>query len=161
MSTPNNILNFSLSFSAQYITEVVLLFAPEPLFQFSETTEGYVATPDAQLTRNPGIALKEFPATDSTSVSAIHIPLPTNAYSFTLPSIAYGTSPTLDSYSVLQINTALAPIEPGFSRIRVSYNWYNASNNSVVQQVDYLDCPFYEGWDLSAKEINDLKDYIE
>lgn len=156
------ILPFNLSQSASSITSVVCLFDPSPAFQYYRNTDyTFGITPDANLNRDSSVALAGFSGTNIGAIPIVNINLPSNSYTINLPSQVYGTNPANDTYSVLQINTALANVEPGFSRIQVTYVAYNQASNTYSNLVEYFDCPFYEGFNVTARELNNLRDYIE
>ena len=60
------------------------------------------------------------------------------------------------STSVLLLDTTVAPIEPGFSRLRVDYQDIN-----YFSRTEYFDMPFWEGWDTYPREIEAIVDYLE
>lgn len=168
----SNNLSFNLSYTASVINSVICLFNPSPAFQYGRRNDGtYQILNDNQLTRNNQFDLAGFSPSEIVQVdingnpiyvpSTVDINLPANSYSVNLPSRVYGTNPINDNYSVLQINTALAKIEPGFSRLQVVYQYYNNLTSSYVEQTDYFDCPFYENWDVTAAELNSITEYVQ
>ena len=157
------ILNFNLSFKVTSgISEIICLFDPSPAFQYAKNSIfSYSQVSDANLIRDNTVASAGFNATDIFHPGNPSINLPANSYVVNNPSNVYGTSPSGDTYSVVQINTNLAAIEPGFSRIRISYFYLDSTNNSINTITEYFDCPFYEGFNITARELNNLKDYIK
>ena len=166
------ILNFNLSYTANNITSIVCLFDPSPAFQYGLKNDGtYGILYGNQLARNSGVASAGFNSSEISQVdingNTVYVPttvplnLPSNSYVINSPSQVYGGGTSGDVYSVLQINSTLARIEPGFSRLQVTYQYYN-SVTSVYQTItEYFDCPFYEGWDVTAQELNNIVQYVE
>ena len=146
------VVPFNLSAQASVITSITCLFDPEPPFQYVVTTTGdYVITTPANLVRDTTVASAGYPFSNSTIV-----PLPAHTYTFNPPSLVYGTPATQDVYSVVMINMALAQVEPGFSRLEIQYQDVNN-----VSHTEYFDCPFWEGWDATARELNNIISYVE
>jgi len=156
------ILNFNLSQVASLIVQVVALFDPEPPFQYTQDNLGNlnIALPN-QLVRDNTVASAGFPASAdalANSPTLGIIPLPANSYVINFPSFVYGAAaPNDTSYSVIQINSVVAKIEPGFSRVRIDY----LDSNGNPAGPEYFDCPFYEGWDVTARELNNIVNYVE
>jgi hypothetical protein len=152
------------------ISQIISLFDPLPSFQSSQNADfSYSPSLPQNLVRNFGVASAGFPhsfdfafqSRPVPNISANNIPLPANAYTINFPSLVYGYGILNDaSFSVLQINTGLARIEPGFSRIRVDYVWNDSFGNSI-NDTYYFDCPFYEGFDITAQELNNIVNYVE
>lgn len=161
------ILNFNLPHVANMIQQIICLYDPEPPFQSEQNSDYTFSIANAQqLIRDTNVASAGFVSSldfgnnPPPVPSQANVPLPANSYTFNLPSLVYGTNPLFDNYSVLQINTALARIEPGFSRIRIDYQWID-SGNGINQDTEYYDCPFYEGWNVTARELNNVVNYVE
>ena len=154
------ILNFNLSQVASLIVQVTALFDPEPPFQYSVDNLGnFNITPPNQLVRDMTVLAPVFPSSvDTLGPANGVIPLPSNAYVINFPALVYGAAaPNDTSYSVVQIDTSIAKIEPGFSRVRIDY--LDQNGNPVPPQ--YFDCPFYEIWDTTARELNNIVNYME
>ena len=157
----STILNFNLSHTASLITEIICLFDPAPAFQYQRNADfSYSITTDDKLIRDTSVASAGFNASDI-SVPSTKLNLPSNAYSINLPSKVYNTPSSQDTYSVVLVNSTLAKVEPGFSRVRITYSYYDAGSGTVSSLAEYFDCPFYEGFNVTARELNNLKDYIE
>lgn len=58
--------------------------------------------------------------------------------------------------ALLLLDATVAPVEPGFSRIRVDYVDVNQ-----VNQTEYFDMPFWEGWDINPRNVQTIVDYVE
>ena len=167
-----SVLNFNLSYVANLINSVVTLFDPSPAFQYERKTDGsYQILSGNQVTRNNLVASAGFNASEIVQVdlngnniyvpSTVPLPLPANSYVINTPSQVYGTSVAGNTYSVFQINPALALIEPGFSRIQVSYQYFDPIASNMNNFTEYFDCPFYEGFNTTAQELNNLLSYVE
>ena len=163
------ILPFNLPHIATAIQQIICLYDANPVFQFVQNADfSYAPTKPQDLIRDTTVASAGFDASvDYPYGGAVpgpgptNNPLPANTYALALPSQTYGTSVTGDIYSVLQINTALARIEPGFDRIRVDYLWFDSGSNQTVAATSYFDCPIYEGWNTTARELKNIVDYTE
>jgi hypothetical protein len=160
------ILNFNLSSIASSIEQIICLYDPQPVFQYQQNADfTYSPTLPQFLNRDNNVASAGFSASldfigPVPPPGPTNIPLPANAYVLNVPSLVYNTPSSNDNYSVLQINTVLARIEPGFQRIRVDYTWLDAFNN-VNLATQYFDCPFYEGFNVTARELNNVVSYVE
>lgn len=151
------ILNFNLPTVVTGVSRILCL--PDAgdgstISAFQTTTQflsGALPTPPANLIRNDSLVSSGFPFSITTPV-----PVPENAYTINLPSSAYGVSPTLNTFSVLQVNAEVAKLEPGFSRIEVTYS-YGATGIGTA----YFDVPFHEGWNVTEREMNNVVDYLE
>lgn len=153
------ILNLNLPVLVSSINEILCLQDPgdgssTSAFQVTQTTaiSSISFVPPQNLVRNTSLTSAGFPF----STLANPVPLPANAYTFNLPSSAYGIDSSFNYFSVLQINTAIAKIEPGFSRLYVTYT-YGVSSVAAV----YFNVPFYEGWNVTDRELNNVVEYIE
>lgn len=163
------ILNFNLQNVASQITQVISLYDPAPAFQYSKDVNGHYVILDgnsvirADGAGAPAVASSGFLASFDVSPYAPQksgvYPLPANAVAVNTPSNVYGSAVSANDdsvYSVVQINSTVANVEPGFSRIRIDY--LDSGNN---QHTEYFDCPFYEGWDLTAQELNQVVSYVK
>lgn len=168
----SQILTFNLSYTASVINSVVCLFDGKTAFQYGKRNDGtFEILNGNQLLRDNSVALAGFNASEITQVdingNPTYIPttatinLPSNSYTSNLPSRVYGTNQINDTYSVLEVNSTLAQIEPGFSRLKVSYQHYNVNTGTYAVQDDYFDCPFYEGWNVTARELNNIVSYVQ
>lgn len=156
------ILNFNLSQVASLVVQVVALFDPEPPFQYTQDNLGnFNITSPNQLVRDNTVVSAGFPFSADALGNGPTLgitPLPANSYVINFPSFVYGAAaPNDTSYSVVQINSVVAKIEPGFSRVRIDY----LDSNGHPAGPEYFDCPFYEGWDVTARELNNIVGYVE
>lgn len=164
-------LNFNLPQLANTIDQVICLYDPAPVFQFEQNTDfTYSILSGDKYRRDSNVASAGFPASidpgpvvsgQQIGSTATTFPIPANSYAKDIPSQVYGTPTDKDNYTVLMINASLARIEPGFSRLRIDYTVYNSINNTYTPQTFYSDCPFYEGWDVTARELNNVVSYVE
>lgn len=165
------ILNFNLPKIANSINQIICLYDPSPVFQFEQNADfTYSILSGDKYKRDSNVASAGFPASVDPGPlvngklpppSLTTFPLPANSYTKNIPSQVYGTPVASDNYSVVMIVAALARIEPGFSRLRIDYTVFNESNNTFSPEIFYADCPFYEGWDVTARELNNVVGYIE
>jgi hypothetical protein len=160
------ILNFNLQHVATQITQVVTLYDPSPAFQFSKDVNGnYIVLNGDSVTRSdgraqPAVASSGFLASFNQlgPIAGVY-PLPPNSFAVNLPSLVYGNSVSTNddgTYSVIQINSNVANVEPGFSRIRIDY-----TDNINANHTEYFDCPFYEFWDITGRELNQIISYAQ
>jgi hypothetical protein len=150
------------------ITRIVSLHNPIPAFQgyFDQDSGAPVITSDSNLARNSLFTSIGFPNSDDTVPSYFgnfsEYLIPTNAYAVDSAAAVYGNSilasnsATDASSAVVLIDVTVAPVEPGFSRVRVDYQ--DIYNNPQTQ---YFDMPFWEGWDVHPREIQTIIDYME
>jgi len=154
------------------IVSIITLFDPSPAFQYGQLSDGtFAILYGNQLARNSEVASAGFPNSEIPQYDlsgnlifnpiSSQINLPSNSYVLNLPSQVYGTPPGNDVYSVLQINSTLSRIEPGFSRLQVTYQYYDNATSTYNTISEYLDSPFFEGWDLTAQELNNIVNYTE
>ena len=153
------IFNFNLPVIVTKVTSIICL--PDPgngynvgAFQTATTVaSGTYIIPSAGLIRNNAELSYGFPFSVSGSTQYY---LPENSYTVNLPSSAYGGTSGNNTFSVLQINAVVAKLEPGFSRLQVTYS-YGATGIGT----SYFDVPYHEGWNLAERELNNVVDYIE
>ena len=157
------ILNFNLSYQvALGIPKIICLFDPSPPFQYEQNSNfTYSVISDANLYRDNTVALAGFEATDIANPNVKPNILPANTFAVNNPSNVYNTPTSNDTYSVIQINATTAQIEPGYSRLSITYTYYDSVTTFYNEITEYFDCPFYEGFNVTARELNNIKDYIE
>jgi len=168
-----SILNFNLPTLVQGILQVISLYDVEPPVQFSNNvtlSNSFKSPDDPTYQRDTSVASAGFQHSSDfftgpiPAVGPSNIVLPYTSYVTALPSEVYGTPPfnssgkSLDNYTVLQINTGLVNLEPGFNRIRVDYSYLN--NGIYSTGYTYFDVPFYEGWNVTARELNNITGYV-
>ena len=165
------ILNFNLPQVATSILQIISLYDPEPPLQFItdvNLTTAIKQPNDPTFSRDTTVPSAGFSHSSDFGNNSIpgiglsyqnNLPLPANSYLIAKPSDVYNTLTINDDYSVLQINAAIANLEPGFNRIRVDYQWYD-NVNILHQDAVYFDVPFYEGWDVTSRELNNVVSYI-
>ena len=165
LPTPLSYLHADGTTKFAQVTRIVSLYNPVPAFQWSITDWGdFVRTDDADLTRNSRKSFG-FPHTQD---SPGFIPSPTsgnvipfNAYALVLPSSVNRADPSHPFTDIMSttllIDMSVAPIEPGFSRIRVDY----VEAIGLTNQTIYLDVPYWEGWDVHPTELNEIVNFAE
>jgi len=154
----SEILNFTLPSIATNVNAIICLYDPKPPLQYQQTPYGgYEILTGSQLQRNSGVASAGFPSSPNAAIGQSQVyPLPANAYGIALPSQIFGTPTSGDNFSVITINTGVARVEPGFSRLRIDWVDSNQANQST-----YFDCPFYEAFRVTARELNNIIAYVE
>jgi len=150
------ILNFQVSQAVTNITQIACMFNPLPPFQYTQNGQGIytVLTGGSNMTRDTTVASAGFPFSADTFGGINVTPLPANSYVVNSQQNVFGNG--ISTQNVVQINTVLASVEPGFSRVRIDYTDPNGDSHT-----EYFDCPFYEGWDVTANELNEIVEYIE
>lgn len=127
-------LNFSLSHLITSLEKVIALFDPSPAFQYVDAQGISLVSLPQDLQRNYNVASAGFL---SSIPNQVEYEIPLLAINVLLPSIVYGSSPTNDTFTVLQIDTTKCNIEPGFSRLQATYTWTQSvtSRGQAVQIV--------------------------
>ena len=159
------IIPINLTRQAVSVLRVISLYPSVPAYQNSTNSFEPIIAQQANYTRDTSIVSFGFPhsldngysPTDGYGVFSV----PANAYAIGIPSQVYTTnvfsaSAANQNFSVLLLDVDCAPIEPGYSRIRVDY--IDPLNNRCV---DYLDMPFYPTWDTHPREIQEIAEYAE
>jgi len=143
------------------ITRVVSLYNATPPFQYEQDFVNnwgdLEPTPADQLIRNttPSFGFPHTTDTSGPAVAGTGNYVPPNAYVVVAANQVYAESDirATETNAILLIDMSVAPIEPGFTRLRVDYIYDNQP------QIEYFDVPFYEGWDLNSTEIEAIVAY--
>lgn len=165
------VIPINLSYVGSSVSRVLALFPLDPPFQTPLDPSGNPIPTPFQLIRDETAISFGFPFspdnplptqdfTDPVNYTppSGEYPIPPNAYALVAPSIVYGTAGlVLDSlFSVLLIDATVAPVEPGFLRLRIDY-----LDNNFNPQTDYRDMPFWEQWDSPLRDVQAIVDYSE
>ena len=153
------VVPLNLSQNATSILRVLSLYNCVPALQSYDVGASPVLALPSQFTRDTSLVSFGFPHSFDNAYSPTDgagvFSLPQNAYAIGNPANVYSNTALISAtYSVLLLDTDCAPIEPGYSRLRIDY--VNPQNSRVV---DYVDMPFYPKWDTHPRELQEIVEY--
>lgn len=175
------LLPIKLSQVCRQVNRIIALYPPVPVVQ--NTVVGSIETSPypGNYTRDESLVSFGFPVSRDLDTQALNFvsgnstvyhdnvfPLPVNAYVVVKPSEVYrlqnlapGTLTQNDTkFSVLLLDVTVCPVEPGFSRLRVDYT-SDIGNGQFQSVTEYLDVPFWAGWDTHPREKQEIVDFAE
>lgn len=170
------IIPINLSQVCHQVLRVIALYPPVPVIQNNVVGSSEANPTPAKYTRDESILSFGFPVSRDVDAQVLNFvsgnstvynnnvfPIPVNTYVTVKPSQVYRSRNVFSddsNFSVFLLDVSVCPIEPGFSRLRVDYT-ADLGNGQFKSITDYLDMPFWEGWDTHPREIQEIVDFSE